>query len=111
MSLQRLCALAELDGSGAKGLTVSAETGARELFIVREGVRVYAYENACPHTGGPLDWMPDQFLDDERKLIVCATHAALFRVNDGYCVARPCAGARLRAVAVEIDDKAVFLTE
>ena len=61
-----------------------------------------AYENACPHTGGPLDWVPDRFLAPGKDMILCATHGALFRIEDGYCLAGPCAGERLTPLPVHI---------
>jgi nitrite reductase/ring-hydroxylating ferredoxin subunit len=64
---------------------------------------VFGYENSCPHTGGPLDWVPDQFLNLEGNLIQCATHDALFSIEDGLCLKGPCAGQSLHALAVEVD--------
>ncbi len=61
-----------------------------------EGVRVY--RNRCPHRGTPLDWQPGRFLDREGRHLVCATHCALFRLEDGHCVAGPCAGDALEAL-------------
>ena len=80
-----------------------------DVFIVRVGQQVFSYLNSCPHTGGPLDWMPDQFLSLDKDYIQCATHAALFRVDDGYCVAGPCAGDRLTSVPVIVDAGEVVL--
>lgn len=106
-----LCSLTDLRRTGAKGVTLNENGIARDLFVVCKDGKVYAYENCCPHTGGPLDWMPDQFLDDDGKLIVCATHAALFRIDDGRCTAGPCAGASLRAVSIVVDDGMIDLRE
>jgi nitrite reductase/ring-hydroxylating ferredoxin subunit len=55
--------------------------------------------------------MPDQFLDERRELIVCATHAALFRIDDGRCIAGPCAGAYLRKLSVRLDGDTILLIE
>ena len=82
-----------------------------DLALVRRGDGIYAYVNSCPHTGMPMDWMPDQFLDAEGHYIQCATHGALFRLEDGYCVSGPCAGQSLRAVAVEIRDGWIALAD
>jgi len=111
MNLIRLCNLAELTATGAKSCRLTHDGAARELFVVRKGAEVFAYENHCPHTGGPLDWMPDEFLDEDGELIVCATHAALFRIHDGRCIAGPCAGGRLTPVPVAVAEDAVFLNE
>jgi naringenin degradation protein FdeD len=80
-----------------------------EMLVVRQGGLVFGYLNTCPHTGGPLDWVPGQFLDPAREYIQCATHAALFRITDGVCVYGPCAGDRLRSVPTTIEDGEVVL--
>ena len=90
-------------------MTVTFSDGPREIFVVRQGDRVYAYFNQCPHTGGPLDWVPDQFLNLEQDHIQCATHAALFRIQDGLCVAGPCSGDRLTAVPAHVEDGAIVI--
>ena len=59
------------------------------LFVLRCENDVRVYRNRCPHVGTPLNWTPDRFLDLERKHIVCATHGAVFRVDDGECITGP----------------------
>ena len=103
-SPQRLCCLHDLADPGSRGFTLQTTEGWKDIFVVRRGEAVYAYMNSCPHTGSPLDWQPDQFLNLDRTLIQCATHLALFRIDDGYCVAGPCAGQALAAVAVTLED-------
>ena len=75
-----------------------------DVFVVRRGTQVFAYRNHCPHTGSPLDWQPDQFLNLDRTLIQCATHMALFRIDDGRCVSGPCKGEALTPVALSVVD-------
>ena len=70
-----------------------------KLFAVRKDGQVFAYRNRCPHRGIPLEWLPDQFLDHSASLIQCATHGALFLIDSGECVAGPCAGQALEALA------------
>jgi nitrite reductase/ring-hydroxylating ferredoxin subunit len=72
---------------------------------------VVAYENVCPHAGSPLDWLPDRFLDVDRRRILCATHGALFRIADGHCIGGPCAGKSLTPVLIRIADGAIYLVE
>ena len=71
-------------------------------FLVRRGERVSAYVNSCPHTGAPLDWNPDQFLDPGGELIQCAIHGARFEIDSGLCVHGPCLGRHLRPVPVAV---------
>ena len=100
---QRLCRLTELRDPDSRSFTLRTATGLKDIFIVRQGGQVRAYVNSCPHTGSPLDWQPDQFLNLERTLIQCATHAALFRIDDGHCVAGPCVGQTLTEWPVRTD--------
>ena len=104
-----VCHLHELSDPDSRGLMLRVDEQLHDVFIVRVGQQVFAYLNSCPHTGGPLDWMPDQFLSLDKDYIQCATHAALFRVDDGYCVAGPCAGDRLTSVPVIVDAGEVVL--
>ena len=101
---QRLCRQDDLADLGTRGLTVQTQHGLQDIFLVRRGDAVYAYVNHCPHTGSPLDWQPDQFLNLDRTLIQCATHLALFRIDDGHCVAGPCQGQSLTPMAVTLKD-------
>jgi len=98
-----LCALDEIEDGQGKGFTLGTGAMRREIFVLRAGARVYGYLNACPHQGTPLDWVPDRFISAATGLVLCATHGAMFRVEDGHCVAGPCAGQSLRAVPVGVD--------
>lgn len=103
------CHLDELADPGSKGLSIACASGELDVLVVREGTQVYGYINSCPHTGGPLDWMPDQFLSLDKQYIQCATHDALFRLQDGVCISGPCMGARLATVPVAVECGKVVL--
>ena len=109
MAEQRLCRCDELPDPGSKSCVIKGAAGPEEIFLVRRGDAVYGYRNQCPHTGGPLDWVPDQFLDLDKRYIQCATHDARFRIEDGYCVMGPCAGQALQPVAVRVESGWVWL--
>ncbi|HEX3066756.1 MAG TPA: Rieske 2Fe-2S domain-containing protein [Dongiaceae bacterium] len=104
---EALCRLDEIRDPGSKGF--EREEGS--IFLIRRGGEVTGYVNSCPHTGGPLDWIEGQFLDLNGQYIVCATHGALFRPGDGHCIAGPCAGDRLKPVAVTLRDGVVYLND
>jgi nitrite reductase/ring-hydroxylating ferredoxin subunit len=70
---------------------------------------VRGYVNACPHRGTPLEMFPDRFLDETRRQLVCSTHGARFRVEDGFCTLGPCRGSGLDPVAVEVRGDEVWL--
>lgn len=85
---------------GARDVVVDTPDGPLAAFVVRRGAVVRAYENRCPHLGVPLNWKPDTFLDPSAETIVCAMHGALFRIDDGHCLAGPCQGQDLRPLPV-----------
>jgi nitrite reductase/ring-hydroxylating ferredoxin subunit len=109
----RVCALEDLPDAGEReGREFELRPdGYSTVFLVRRGQEVFGYLNRCPHRGTPLNWSPDQFLDAARRHIVCATHGALFRVEDGHCLAGPCAGDALDPVTIELRDGDVYLAE
>jgi nitrite reductase/ring-hydroxylating ferredoxin subunit len=104
-----LCKLDDLEENSAKGFEISLPDGLVRIFVVRRAGQVYGYRNVCPHRGTTLDWMPDQFMDPEREYLQCATHDARFRVEDGFCVAGPCAGERLSAISIAVQNGEVVL--
>lgn len=106
-----LCRLDDIPDGGSKGFEIGEGPQAFEFFVARKEERLYAYENSCPHTGGPLDWTPDRFIDKESGHILCATHGALFRLETGQCLVGPCIGDWLRALRVSIDGENIILAE
>jgi nitrite reductase/ring-hydroxylating ferredoxin subunit len=104
-----ICKLADLGNGDSRGVTLEQAGRSHDIFVVVHDGRVFAYLNRCPHTGAPLDWVPDRFLSLDGMHIQCANHAALFRIEDGACVAGPCNGTGLAALPVEINDGTVRL--
>jgi nitrite reductase/ring-hydroxylating ferredoxin subunit len=97
-------------GAGVR-FTIERGGCTQSAFAVRADGVVRAYVNACAHQGVELDWMPGEFFDEERELLICATHGASFRPRDGFCVDGPCRGASLVAIDVVERDGAVILIE
>jgi len=110
-SALRICSLAELPQHEGREFEVVLEPGAppREIVLLRRGEGVVGYLNRCPHRGTPLNWTPDHFLDADGEHIVCATHGARFRIEDGECIAGPCLGDSLQALALRIRGGEVWL--
>ncbi|MCK6449461.1 MAG: Rieske (2Fe-2S) protein [Alphaproteobacteria bacterium] len=102
-------ALDALPDGEARGVAVAADGGARDLIVVRRGGRVYAYVDVCPHLGTPLETFPDRFLDLGKRHLLCTTHGARFRIEDGRCVFGPCLGKSLASVPVAVVDGAIVL--
>lgn len=95
---------------GALGEAQAVIDGEPESLVLhRSGDTVRAWLNVCPHAGRRLDWAPGQFLKSREGHLVCAAHGASFELEGGGCVAGPCRGDTLRAVAVEVRDGQVWL--
>ncbi len=101
-----LCSSRELAEGQSRGFIVED----LNLLLVRRHGQVYAYRNRCPHRGIALEWLPDQFLDHSGSLIQCATHGALFLIESGECVAGPCAGQMLQAIACQEQDGSIWVS-
>ncbi len=103
----RLCALAEIGDPGAKGFVFREGEALFHGFVVRKAGRVRGFIDHCPHAGFPLAITPDRYLTREGDLILCSAHGALFRIEDGVCLAGPCAGRSLAPWLVAEQDGAV----
>ncbi len=111
MTRSLLCRISELSDPGARGFTVRSGTDTLHLFVVRLNGMLRAYVNRCPHRGTPLDWEPDEFLDPETQEIVCATHGARFRPEDGACLGGPCRGRGLEPVGIEVEGDRLYVRD
>jgi nitrite reductase/ring-hydroxylating ferredoxin subunit len=104
-----LLALDRIQDGGFAECEANLDGDAESLVLHRRGDQVRAWLNVCPHAGRRLDWAPGQFLRSKDGLLVCAAHGASFELAQGECVAGPCRGASLRAVAVEVREGGVYL--
>ena len=108
----KLCDIRDIPSNVAGNHNISAVEvkTAHQSYIVlntTDGFKVYL--NRCPHLGVPLNWQPDQFLDDSEDLLKCSTHGALFLPNNGYCVQGPCAGQHLEFVPFDVNEGALYI--
>jgi len=104
-----VCRFDELTDPGCREFSVGDGDWPFRGFVVRKGDDVFAYKNYCMHVGHPLNWRPDEFLTPDGDKIICASHGALYEIDSGVCVAGPCPGKLLHAVAVEIRDGEVVI--
>jgi nitrite reductase/ring-hydroxylating ferredoxin subunit len=107
----RLCRADEIQEGGGRGFRFGSGPDLRMVLVVRRGGVLYAYENACPHMGTPLNFLADRFFDRSGEHLLCATHGALFRVADGYCLGGPCAGKSLKPAPIRIADDEIVLLD
>jgi len=108
---QPVCRADALTEGTARGFVFGAGSCRRAVLVLRYDGAIRAYRNACPHQGTPLEVIPDEFFDRERRFLVCRTHGAQFRPADGFCVAGPCAGCSLLPAPVRLEDGLVVLDE
>jgi nitrite reductase/ring-hydroxylating ferredoxin subunit len=106
-----VCPTGELGEGSCREFAYRSGAEEREGFLVCSGGRIRAYRNSCPHTGAPLNWLPGRFLTEEGDFIICALHGALFRIEDGRCVAGPCHGEGLERLAVRLEEGGVKRVE
>ncbi len=104
-----LVTLAQLEDGALHEVEATLAGDAESLIVHRDGDLVRAWLNVCPHAGRRLDWAPGKFLTSKDGHLVCAVHGATFELQAGECIAGPCRGAHLRAVAVEVRDGEVRL--
>ncbi len=76
-------------------------------FALRIDGQVVAYINRCVHVAAEMDWNVGEFLDADRRYIVCSLHGASYEPGSGRCAGGPCGRQSLRAVRVEETDGVV----
>jgi nitrite reductase/ring-hydroxylating ferredoxin subunit len=104
-----LCELSDIADSSCKSFSVKIRRKETDIFVIHKNDHVYAYQNTCPHAKVPLEWNPDQFLDEKKENIICALHGARFSIEKGECLGGPCEGVGLTPTLVKIVGKKVVL--
>ena len=111
MSVRKtLCRVDEIPDAGAIAVDVESTDGPVALILLREGARVFAYHNECPHQGRRLEWSPGQFLL-ERGQLICAAHGASFFIASGHCSGGPCYGSGLALAQIEVVEGDVLVCQ
>ena len=68
-----------------------------------------AYLNLCKHIPVPLDSYRGEVIEPGGERVLCRTHGAAYRREDGLCVEGPCEGESLDPVRVELRDGEIFI--
>lgn len=104
-----LCRIEDLAEGHSRGFDPLGE-GRDSMFVVRQGDRLHAWRNACPHYDrARMAWKKDEFLNADHSQIVCGAHGALFTIDTGECTLGPCLGQRLSAVTIAVREGAVYV--
>ncbi len=99
---QHLCAGADLRERGLAFVwDVSLWGAPARAFAMRFDGQVVAYMNRCAHVPTEMDWQAGQFLDLDKRWILCSIHGAAYEPADGRCVGGPCGQGRLMAIRTE----------
>jgi nitrite reductase/ring-hydroxylating ferredoxin subunit len=109
VSAVALCRVDDVAEGKGRGFRLGEGTAQIAVFVIRWRGALHAYVNSCPHIGTPLDWMPDRFFDRDGALLLCGTHGALFRPDDGVCVRGPCIGKHLQKAPIRIEGGMIML--
>ena len=105
----RLCAAGEIAERGRAWVWDVLEFGQPvRAFALRVDGRLHAYLNRCVHVAAEMDWQPGEFLDADRRWILCSIHGATYEPASGRCVGGPCGRRRLTPVAVQERDAQVY---
>jgi len=104
-----LCAAADIAERGRAWVwDVLAHGRPLRAFALRIDGRLHAYLNRCVHVATEMDWQPGEFLDADRRWIVCSIHGATYEPVSGRCVGGPCGRGRLTPVVVRELDGQVY---
>ncbi len=104
-----LCASHTLEEKGCAFLWDVRQYGRNEVaFVMRFEGQLRAYLNRCVHVPTQMDWQPGEFLDIEKRYILCSLHGAAYEPHGGRCIGGPCGRGRLTPVAVAERDGQVY---
>ena len=99
-----------LDGGPGVRFTLQRQGAEEPAFAVRFDGRVFAYLNRCGHVPVELDWRHNEFFDDSKLYLICATHGALYSPENGRCLGGRCNGKGLTPLPVTERDGAIYFT-
>ena len=107
-----LCRSEELDvgGTGLR-FEVQKDGEKRSAFAVRSTAGISAFLNRCGHRDLELDWSPGEFFNLDARLLICATHGALYDPQSGACKGGPCNGVGLRPLSVIEEAGLIYLID
>lgn len=72
------------------------------LVLRDESEQLRAYLNRCRHLPIPIDGGSGRYLSDNRRHLLCGTHGARYRLDDGMCIEGPCQGKALEPIVIEV---------
>lgn len=108
--MQRIASLEDIPVDGVIFDYKDGPFGEQGILVRTAGGEVRAYKNECRHLPMPLDDRdPGELWDEHRRYLVCNSHGARYRPEDGLCVSGPCEGSHLKELPIVVEGGAVFL--
>lgn len=95
-----------------KAINLKLDVGQKQklhVLVLRHQGQTYAWLNYCPHWGVQLGTRGDDYFTTDGQFLICQTHKALFRPDDGLCTFGPCIGQSLNALPLEEVDGVIKL--
>jgi nitrite reductase/ring-hydroxylating ferredoxin subunit len=106
---QPLCASTELEERGrAVAFDVRQYRQPARAFALRYDGEVHAYLNRCAHVPVEMDWQEGEFLDRDKRYIMCSIHGAVYEPKTGHCVMGQCGRRGLTKIRVAEQDGRVY---
>lgn len=100
--LQPILRVGELRPGQTKKFLLTWNGREEEAFVVSYDGQLHAYVNRCLHVPMTMDWIDNQFLTEDGRFILCATHGACYRPDTGECVTGPPCGKFLIRVPLTV---------
>lgn len=101
----------EVELGQTKKFLLPVGTNEVECFVVNYGGELFAYVNRCRHVPMTMDWVENQFLTEDGRYILCATHGAAYEPETGECIFGPPCGKVLHRVPLRIEGDLVIADE
>jgi len=110
----RACARAEL--AAGVVIPVALPRGANRrpreaLVLLGSDGEPRAYLNECRHLPIPIDLGSRRFLTQNGQHLLCGTHGALYRLDDGVCVTGPCLSLALDALKLVEEEGILYIDD
>jgi nitrite reductase/ring-hydroxylating ferredoxin subunit len=107
-----VCARGELVGDVVKAVALPRGHDGRPreaLVLLGTDGEPRAYLNRCRHLPVPIDGGSKQYLTRGGEYLICGTHGALYRRDDGVCTAGPCLKLALEAIPILEENGVLYL--
>jgi len=93
----------EVEPGQTKKFMLSIDGREVECFLLNYGGQFFAYVNRCRHVPMTMDWVENQFLTEDGRYILCATHGAAYEPETGECIFGPPCGKVLDRVPLTLE--------